>query len=682
MNLAENMDTSPETVAENRGAVLEGRFRIDLSQRLGHLESGTNSVVRATDLQEPSAEYFAIISNPYSYYRQWIAQSMMESRIPGMVDLVARGKLRNSDTDIRYVSVFDMPLGGALYGEGEVPLSENLVLDLVLPSVISSLQALHKEKLTHRAIRANNLFFADSNRSQILLGEAVTEAPGSSQPVVYEPVETAMAHPMGRGEGTPADDIYATGVLILHLVAGTRPLAALSADEIYERKLKVGSFAALTEDISLSPRISDVLAGLLQDDPKRRWDIETLAQWREAIKESPRRGRGDRHAFSVITFESEEYNSPRLLAHAMTKKPKAAVELLEDGRLAKWVKNSLRDDAMAKAIANIQTSTKGAPRGQKRNVTTAVTQATRRLDPDGILWYRDIAFTRGALGSLMLSMFEKDDQESKKSLAELFESGLLLTMAVEEIRESKERRRDWMSETSITNCFDYMKRKGDLGFGLERCLYELNPQSPCFSPLVLGSYVKNVPEFIEIAEKKLLSSNGQGNPFDRHAAAFIAAKSKGIDKYLRPLANHSPDSVPYVLGQLKLFAKIQAAAHPGPLPGFCRWAEEMLKSVFSKIKSRVRREVVNQRLQEAMKSGNLETILQATDIERQIVQDAREYEEALAAAGNADRMAAFLANGTEQRRFAAARYGVWITSVLAITSLVTSMVISALYFLG
>ena len=682
MTLAEKMDIPPLEAIENGEALLQGRFRIELSQRLDWLESGANNVVRATDIQDPSAEQFAVISDPYSVYRPSIAQMMLEGRIPGMVDLMAHGVVHFSNTDIRYVSVFDMPSGGAFFNESEGPVSENLVLDFVLPPLTRCLQILHKGGLTHRGIRADNLFFADAGRSELLIGEAVTSAPGSAQPAVYEPVESALAHPMGRGDGAPEDDIYAVGVLLLHLVGGKLPAAALRADEIYEKKQEYGSFELLTDGVSLSPRISDVLAGLLNDDPKRRWNIDTLANWRDSIKESPRRGRGDRRAFAKIPFESEEYNSPRLLAHAMMRKPKAAVELIESGRLEKWARNSLRDDDLAKAIANIHTHAKGAPRGQKRNATTAVTQATRLLDPMGILWYRDLIFARGALGSLLLWAYQQDDQEMKKSLSELLESGLMSTLAVEEIREIKERRGDWMAESVTSNCFEYMKRKRDIGFGLERCLYDILLRAPCLSPLVLGSHVRNVQEFIEVSETKLASSNGQGNPFDRHAAAFIATKSNGIDKHIRSLALTAPGSVQSQLIQLKLFAQLQAAAHPSPLPGYCRWAEEMLKPVFAKIRSRLRRKVVDQRLQEAKKSGIIGNILSATDIERQIDAAAQEYEAVLASASDAARMADYLANGTEQRRIAADRYGAWITSVLAITSLLTSMVMSALYFLG
>ncbi|MFC4272967.1 hypothetical protein GQF03_07235 [Sneathiella chungangensis] len=682
MSLAEKMDMPPESVPAGSGGMLEGRFRIDLSRPVDFLQGGVNMAVQAADMQDPSQERFAVVSTPYSSYRRQIAQLMMESRIPGMIDLLARGTVRFSETDVRYVSVFDLPRGGRLFTDSEGAIAENLVLDYVLPPVSAALLTLHRAGLTHRAIRADNLFFADAERSQVIVGEAITTAPGSLQPDVYEPQESASAHPYGRGDGTPADDIYAVGILMLHLLTGRLPGADMSADEIYRGKLGQGTFALLAEDLDLSSRISDVLAGLLHDDPKRRWNVETLINWRDAIKESPRRGRGDRRAFSKILFDGEEYNSPRLLAHEMTKRPKSAVELLQSGRLEKWVRNSLRDEDASKEISHIQSSSAGAPRGQKRNGTTAVTQATRLLDPDGPLWYRNVSFTRGAIGNLMLQAYQLDDTEMKKSIAELFESGLLLTMAVSEIRENKEKRAEWMSESAISNCFDYMKRSRDLGYGLERCLYELNPVTPCLSPLVLGSHVKNVPDFLTIAEKKLVSANGQGNPFDRHAAAFIASKSKGLDKYLKTLSYHAPGSVPHTLVQLKLFAKLQAVAHPAPLPGFAAWAEEMLKPVFAKIRSRLRREVISQRFKEAKKSGNLETILTATDIERQIAADSREYENALATATQADQMAAFLANGTEHRRAAANHYGAWITSVLSVTSLITSMVLSALYFMG
>src|SRR5690606_28208238 len=126
-------------------------------------------------------------------------------------------------------------------------------------------------------------------------------------------------------------------------------------------------------------------------------------------------------------------------------------------------------------------------------------------------------------------------------------------------------------------------------------------------------------------------------------------------------------SVEHTLIQLRLFAALQALSHPGPLPGFAAWAEELLKPVFLKIRSRLRRDLVLQRFREARKSGDLTTILETTDLERQLQLDSREYQAAIAAVSEADRMVIYLMNGTEMRRALAERYGAWITSVLSVT---------------
>lgn len=681
MTVAQKIDTPEESPTDSAGPVLDGRFSVNLSQRLSDFESGLNMAVEATDLQDASAEYFAVVSNPYSDYRHPYAQLMKESRLPGMIELMAHGKMRFSETDICYVSVFEKPRGGPLYREGDVPVEESLVLNLVLPTVAGCLKFLHKSGLAHRGIRADNLFFSDEKKRSLVLGEAITAAPGSAQPAVYEPLETAMAHPMGRGDGTPADDIYAVGVLILHLLGGKLPASDLSDDEIYKKKLEMGSFAALTEGMSLSSLVIDVLAGVLHDDPVQRWDAKTLLNWREEITSAPRRGRGDSLAFGKIRFQSEEYSSPRTLAHAMMRKPKAALEIIENGKLVKWVKSAVRDEEAAAKIAQIQASVSSS-RSDKHSGTAAVTQVIRLLDPDGVFWYRDVSFCRGALGPLLLWAFQKDDTEMKKTLTELLASSLLQTVTAEEMRGSAERRAEWVPETALNSCYDHLKNKQDIGCGLERCLYELNPKAPCLSPLVLGSHVSNVAEYIEIAEKKMSSSNGQVNPLDRHAAAFIMCKAKALRKYLKTLAANAPGTAANALAQIKIFAKLQATAYPKPLPGFCRWMEEMQKPVLAKIRSRLRQEFVSKKFQEAKKTGNMGAILKLTDIERQLAVDSREYDNALATAEEAGRVAAYLEGASQQRKLDAARYGTWITSVLAITSLVTSMIVSALYFLG
>src|SRR3546814_19793730 len=76
---------------------------------------------------------------------------------------------------------------------------------------------------TQRAIRASNLFFSDSARESVVLGECFSLPAGMAQPSIYEPVDAAMAMPEGRGQGVPADDYYSLGVLVLVLLCGGNP---------------------------------------------------------------------------------------------------------------------------------------------------------------------------------------------------------------------------------------------------------------------------------------------------------------------------------------------------------------------------------------------------------------------------------------------------------------------------
>ena len=74
--------------------------------------------------------------------------------------------------------------------------------------------------------------------------------------------------PAGRGEGAPADDIYALGVLLLALCRV--PLPDLDDAAILQRKLEFGSYAALVGQERLPPGIAELVKAKLAEDPDHR----------------------------------------------------------------------------------------------------------------------------------------------------------------------------------------------------------------------------------------------------------------------------------------------------------------------------------------------------------------------------------------------------------------------------
>ena len=70
--------------------------------------------------------------------------------------------------------------------------------------------------------------------------------------------------------------MYAVGVTTLALLIGHSPCFGMSDDEIIERKLAMGSYAALVAEERVSLTMMEPLGGLLKDDPLERWGLEDL----------------------------------------------------------------------------------------------------------------------------------------------------------------------------------------------------------------------------------------------------------------------------------------------------------------------------------------------------------------------------------------------------------------------
>ncbi|MCR9212119.1 MAG: hypothetical protein NXI13_00260 [Proteobacteria bacterium] len=683
MSIAEELDQPQLTGTESTAGILRGRFQVNLSAPIPALDRKRNKAYRVTDNSYPESSRYAIVLDPDVPYRMDYANMLRNNEVTGTVDLLDYGAVSFGEMDTRFVFVFERPEGDLVFNELEGPIEERTVLDVYVPAIIETINKHEKFGFAHRGIRGSNLFFKDEARTEIILGESATTPAGSDQPTVFEPLESANAHEFGRGNGNASFDCYALGVLIVQLVGGTLPLQEKNPAEIFTQKLEQGSFALLTKGLSLSNRCKLLLSGLLHDDPHRRWDVEMLSKWCEIIQDRPTPGLGDRKGIAPIMFEDVEYDRPRLLAQAMTQKPKQACGLLEDKKLSNWVRNSLRDDETADRMAEIQSPGQGQSRRKKRDEFTTIAQVSGLLDPNGSLCFKDLAFAGGGgLGSILSYAFMTDSSDMKSVLGDLLENGILINMATNDQDWEALKRRGWLSMSLANECFDLMKKKDQLGFGLERCLYDLNPTLTCRSPNFPGSYISTVRQLIEIAEKKLVSSNGNMSLFDRHTAAFIASRSTGLRQYFTELSKSRSGDLKHTVSLLKLFAHLQNVHYPRALPGFCLWAETLLKPLISNIQSDLRREFVKQRFEAAKRTGSLNTLISAVDIERHMKLDSREYSQAIMSFINAERLAIRLHDAVQERKAEANKYGSWLASVFSIATLVTSMILSTLYFLG
>ena len=246
--------------------LIAGFYRIDPTRQAPVLQGGFRAYA-VFDRREPATQLIAVEAKPDQPVRPRITLARSGPPVPHAVLPVDYGPGQDGTGRPGWFVIGEMPPGTPL--GLATPWREGELMTCVLAPAAAALEALQQRGLTHRAINPDNLFRA-APRDLATLGPFWTAPPASLQPALFEPPYMARCMPSGRGEGSIADDVYALGVTLLALFLGHLPMAGLDEAAVLRRKLELGSFAALTADIPLPPLLSDLLRGMLAEDPDHR----------------------------------------------------------------------------------------------------------------------------------------------------------------------------------------------------------------------------------------------------------------------------------------------------------------------------------------------------------------------------------------------------------------------------
>ena len=277
---------------------------------------------------------------------------------------------------------------------------DKALMDLVLRPVAKVLDSLQDRRLTHRAIRPNNVFQSAPGQP-VTLGAAWAAPPAMHQPAVFESPYTAMCHPAGRGAGSIADDVYALGVLLLTLSSGAEPMANMDDASIVRWKIELGSFAALTRERPVSGIFADLLHGMLAEDPDHRplpaqlLDPSSL-RGRRAAARPPRRSQHPLMLSDVAVFDA------RMLAYALLADHKKAIQFLSNGLVTQWLRRGLGDATLATEIEELVRS-RSSDRSGALGDPLLVMHTIDAINPRMPLCWRGIALWPDSLASVLAS---------------------------------------------------------------------------------------------------------------------------------------------------------------------------------------------------------------------------------------------------------------------------------------
>ena len=602
---AERLPERTEAYTGRDEIILADRYRVQPESPIPELDMALAPAFAARDLRNPSRPLFARVLAPKLQPRIEVAIQLNLMREARILAPLAWGPVRwEGAAARRFVFLFDRPDSGPVMQTLDArikPMPPDEICRRVLTPAIVTLNDFARRSITHRAIRPDNIFM-QSGSTGLLLGDCVSGAPASEQPVAFETIESAMTNPAARGPGQIADDLYALGATILCLSLGRCPVAGMPDDELIAAKLERDSLTALFNGERPPAALREALRGLLADDPAERWTLEDLGQWlggglRRQVQ-PPVQRRFDRG----FELGGHEYKNLRLLAHALGKDWTRALQVLRTRTLETWLKRNLPDHTFA---AEVTASVNAAQHDTNPSVAEGkmVMRVCTHLDPTGPMRFKGMATAVDGFGNALAQAFMAEDRQAMIALSEAIGKGTVI---------------DWCQLRARHNAVDidavnkaykrlqqFLRQTGP-GYGLERCLYELNPYLPCLSPILAERYISALGELLPALESVVAKQGALPTVVDSHMIAFVASHfNKRIDTELAAMDDGRAESLRAKLGVVGIFAKLQEQYGPPALPALTAWLAKEIAPAAEQFQSKTLREQIGRNLTIVADGGSL-----------------------------------------------------------------------------
>lgn len=565
--------------------LLDGRYEIVARERLPKLDSPGVQAFVAHDREDPGRQLFALIAPGHLPCRflgllnKKPIQDIpaMWPRAGGIVDWPVGdgGSAANAANAVwgrRPALILDVPKGERAFPPGATwePFSEAQLVRVVITPLVQALQEFAALAVPHRAIRPDNLFHQVGNEGPLRLGECFSMPAGFGQPVIYETIENAIATPYGRGPGIVADDLYALGVLLLILHVGHDPTAGMTDEDIISAKITAGSFAALAGREKLSTTMAEVLRGLLNDKATDRWSLAQLTGWSIGQPFSPTMPHLPARAARPLRFGDFDHMTKPALAHAMSRRWPEALRLIDSPDFENWMKRSFNDEKVADHLIKLAIASGGVGPGSAAK-DRYLSRIIMWLNPQSPVCYQDFRVNVTGLGTMLAEAMER--QQGLTSFADMLRGRLPQLWLNEQMQLNS-------SQLQFRRILEEVEKhieKTGIGYGLERALYELDPLTPCRSPMIADFCVIHLNDLLPALDAALPGLPAETVPMDRHIASFIAAHlRRGIDHEISMLnvaQGGGHGEAERRVAVLRLLAVVQQAYPNRKLP---RLAEAML----------------------------------------------------------------------------------------------------------
>ncbi len=670
MTTTDDDGASAAIVAAIEQPLLRNRYQINHEAHLPAFDTPSSGAYAVTDRRNPDRALFALLCQPRLPQRADTISRLRKAAPPGLLPIVDAGAIDWPLEKCRMTAiVYRRPAGGPLtdvFNGSATAVNEHEIPRRIIAPIVRGLRSLETIGLTHRAIRPDNLFFLDELRTDLVLGDCASSPCGYDQPVLFEPLERAMAMPAGRGEGRLSDDIYALGVTLAVLLCGLDAVDLGDDDTIIRAKLTAGSFHLLCENKRIPLAMVEPFRGLLADDPAQRWTLANAEAWLSGQRQHPPRKLPQARPAAPLTFAGNDYYDLRSLAFGLSGNPSEAAQTVRSGILESWLTQRCKRPDLAASVSDVLATTASRRDSVLGSDDYLVARITTLLDPAGPVRYRDFRFMPDGLGpAFAWAVLIKGDRQTPSEAMAFGLAELAARLPGSSASNLHKRQIDELTR---------LIQRRDLGSGIERCLYAANPGLACQSPLVVGAHVIEGDGLLLALEAAAGGHTGLDLPMDRHLAAFVASRYEdGVAKHIAKLDD--ADEWRRITAVLGLFAFLQRTHSIAALPGLAAWIGRSLETVVMTFQSRKTRDAIQRQIPRLIERGRLPELLDLLENRRK--RDADHHGAAIAAAeyaaaerrihdietGEVDRRARSTVTGLRAAAWIGATIGFAVTTV-------------------
>lgn len=664
-------NNKPENGPHKSGSntfLLKERYEINFDVPLSNFDANGSQAYKVTDRIDPRRELFALICGTETAPRSSYFAYLKSMDHPNIMKLVEYGSIKHPVKNIRSIAlIYITPLGGkVLDSADEVDYkSSPSKLKPVITGLMAAVEALRGYNITHRAIRPANIFYKNKEKTEVVVGDCLTGFPAFYQPPAYETVESLMSMPAGRGNGTDKNDIYAVGASCISILLGKELLTDMTLPEIIRLKLRKGSYYTLTRDEKIPNQYVTLLKGLLSDDIAARWNFVQSYNYFEGkansfanqiVAERPKRS---------LSINGEKNYSRQEVALALSTYQDEAFELIKNGKVSEWIKNGLEDE---KTYAEIDKLIKQYAESDNREILIA--KICILIDHHAPIRIQDLSlFPDGSPKAIFYCMKNHLDL---KNFHDLFNSDLIRMWYFEQ---------ESLRSPANAGEFKIYVNRNDLGYGLDRIMYDFDEDLPCVSPLIGDEFVNTAPRILKALDNNYPNIKGRTLPFDRNIIAFLRCKmGKKIDGILIDLNTKKEELK--ISAIIRLYTDMQNKYGPVQLTNLSKWLSNISQPLIKSYHNIKLQKALERELLKVSKEGKLIDICNLLENPEARKKDKDQYLMAVKEIHSLIMEKNRLITGGFKLDEEAVELGSKFAAILAVLTMLTSFVLNIIYWIA